>query len=65
MFVMGKGVRGGLYGKHPSLTELDKGDLVHTTDFRRVYGEVSQSLFGVKSKALFGKSFPRLGFLPA
>ena len=65
MFVMGKGVRGGLYGKHPSLTELDKGDLVHTTDFRRVYGEVAQSLFGVKSKALFGKSFPRLGFLPA
>jgi uncharacterized protein (DUF1501 family) len=31
-------VKGGQYGKIPSLTELDAGDnLIHTTDFRRVY----------------------------
>jgi uncharacterized protein (DUF1501 family) len=64
MFVMGKAVKGGLYGEHPSLTELDKGDLKHTTDFRRVYGEVAKSVFGVKPKPLFGKAFPRIGFLP-
>ena len=64
MLVMGKGVRGGLYGEHPSLTELDKGDLVFTTDFRRVYGELASSIFGAKSKDLFGKTYPRLGFLP-
>jgi uncharacterized protein (DUF1501 family) len=65
MLVMGAGVRGGLYGEHPSLTELDRGDLVYTTDFRRVYGELAQSLFGIKSKALFGEIHSRLGFLPS
>ena len=37
MFVVGNHVRGGLYGQHPSLTELDDGNLIKTTDFRRVY----------------------------
>jgi len=37
MFVIGKSVKPGLYGKHPSLTDLDgNGDLKMTTDFRRV-----------------------------
>ena len=41
MFVAGSGVRGGHYGDIPSLTELDDGDnLVHTSDFRRVYSTV-------------------------
>lgn len=38
MFFAGKGVRGGHYGERSSLSALDAGDnLVHTTDFRRVY----------------------------
>ena len=38
MYFAGKGVQGGHYGKPLSLTALDDGDnLVHTTDFRRVY----------------------------
>ena len=37
MFVIGNHVQGGLYGKPPSLTELDDGNLIKTTDFRRVY----------------------------
>jgi uncharacterized protein (DUF1501 family) len=38
MFLAGKNVNGGHYGKAPSLTELDDGDnLIYTTDFRRVY----------------------------
>ncbi len=38
MFFAGKGVRGGHYGQRSSLTALDAGDnLIHTTDFRRVY----------------------------
>ena len=37
MFVIGNDVRGGLYGEPPSLTELDDGNLIKTTDFRRVY----------------------------
>jgi uncharacterized protein (DUF1501 family) len=38
MFFSGANVRGGHYGKAPDLGALDAGDnLVHTTDFRRVY----------------------------
>jgi uncharacterized protein (DUF1501 family) len=37
MFLLGTGVKGGLYGVPPSLTDLDDGDLKHTTDFRDVY----------------------------
>jgi hypothetical protein len=38
MYLIGKQVRGGHYGKLPSLIDLDEGgNLVYTTDFRRVY----------------------------
>ena len=38
MYFAGKGVKGGHYGKPLSLSALDEGDnLIHTTDFRRVY----------------------------
>jgi uncharacterized protein (DUF1501 family) len=37
MFLIGDGVRGGLHGEPPSLTDLDDGDLKYTVDFRDVY----------------------------
>lgn len=38
MFFVGKGLNGGHYGTPVSLSTLDGGDnLIHTTDFRRVY----------------------------
>ena len=37
MFVVGKHVKGGFYGRPPSLTDLDDGNLKMTTDFRSVY----------------------------
>jgi uncharacterized protein (DUF1501 family) len=37
MFLVGKHVKGGFYGRPPSLTDLDDGNLKMTTDFRRVY----------------------------
>lgn len=40
MFVVGGAVKGGLYGKYPSLTELSQGDLAHTVDFRSVYADL-------------------------
>jgi uncharacterized protein (DUF1501 family) len=46
MVVIGKGVKGGFYGKHPSLTDLDDGNLKMTTDFRRVYATVIQEWLG-------------------
>jgi len=40
MFVAGGGVKGGMYGNYPSLTELSQGDLNHTVDFRKVYADL-------------------------
>jgi len=47
MFVVGNQVKGGQYGKIPSLTKLDAGDnLIHTTDFRRVYATMIAGWLG-------------------
>ena len=37
VFITGKRVRGGHYGKMPNLVDLDDGNMRHTTDFRGVY----------------------------
>ena len=47
MFVAGKPVKGGHYGRIPSLTKLDAGDnLIYTTDFRRVYSTMISRWLG-------------------
>ena len=46
MFIFGKGVKGGLYGPHPSLTDLDDGNMKMTTDFRRVYATMIKEWLG-------------------
>jgi uncharacterized protein (DUF1501 family) len=63
MLVAGARVKGGLHGKHPSLTELDAGDLVHTTDFRSVYGAAIEGCFGVRASDVLGAEYPRLALL--
>jgi uncharacterized protein (DUF1501 family) len=65
MFVAGDSVKGGLYGKHPSLTNLDDGDLIHTTDFRSVYATLIQSWFGVDATRVLGEKYPLLPLLKA
>ncbi|MBQ1047521.1 DUF1501 domain-containing protein [Micromonospora sp. C51] len=44
MLLLGSGVRGGLYGEPPSLTDLDRGDLKFTVDFRDVYATLLESV---------------------
>src|SRR5262245_19481712 len=44
MFLIGPGVRGGLYGTPPDLRDLDNGDLKYTTDFRDVYAALLQGV---------------------
>ncbi|HZM96911.1 MAG TPA: DUF1501 domain-containing protein [Vicinamibacterales bacterium] len=46
MFIVGKGVKGGMYARHPSLTDLDDGNLKMTTDFRRVYATMIDEWLG-------------------
>lgn len=64
MFLTGTPVKGGLYGKHPSLQDLHDGDLIHTTDFRTVYAGVLERWFGVESEPILGARYDALqGFL--
>ena len=63
MFVLGGRVKPGLFGKHPSLTDLDHGDLKFNTDFRSVYGTVLDSWLNTPSQVVLGRKFPSLAIL--
>jgi uncharacterized protein (DUF1501 family) len=63
MLVFGSKVKGGVYGKHPSLTDLDDGDLKMTTDFRSVYGTVIEKWFKAEQEKVLDASYPVLGFV--
>jgi uncharacterized protein (DUF1501 family) len=60
MFIVGGGVRGGLFGKHPDLERLDAGDLKLTTDFRRVYASVLDGWLGISSEKVLGEKWEPL-----
>jgi uncharacterized protein (DUF1501 family) len=47
LFVLGGGIKGGLHGAQPSLSDLQDGDLKHAVDFRSVYGAVAQGCWGL------------------
>ena len=62
MFIVGNGVKGGLYGNHPSLTDLDDGNLKMTTDFRRVYATMIAEWLGfADTKTILKGTFDPLG----
>lgn len=54
MFLFGPMVEPGLTGKHPSLTNLDNGDLRFTTDFRNVYAAVLQNWLQTDAREVLG-----------
>src|SRR5439155_15372448 len=57
MLLVGRKVKAGVVGKHPSLTELEMGNLKHHTDFRQVYAGVLDKWLGVPSKPVLGGEF--------
>ena len=62
MFIVGKPVQGGFYGQHPSLTDLDDGNMKMTTDFRRVYATLIKEWLGYDDTAAVLKGrFDTLG----
>lgn len=61
VFLLGDGVRGGLHGEQPSLTDLDDGDLRHTTDFRDVYASLLGDVLGADPARTLGGWGGRLG----
>jgi uncharacterized protein (DUF1501 family) len=63
MFVLGGGTKPGLFGKYPSLTDLDHGDLKFSTDFRSVYGTVLDRWLKAPSQVVLGRKFPALAIV--
>jgi uncharacterized protein (DUF1501 family) len=63
LFILGGGVKPGLYGRYPSLTELNDGDLKFSTDFRSVYATALEKWLGVPSEQVLGRKFPLLPFI--
>ena len=60
MFVMGPGIRQGIVTNHPSMSNLDQGDLKYVVDFRSVYASVLQNWLETPSKPILGDQFPLL-----
>jgi uncharacterized protein (DUF1501 family) len=60
VFLIGGGVKGGLYGSHPDLGRLNDGNLAFSTDFRSVYATVIQRWLGRPSELIVGGTFPTL-----
>ena len=52
--LLGGGVRGGLFGRHPDLEDLEDGDLKYTLDYRSVYQRLLAGWFGLPDNRFSG-----------
>ena len=65
-FVIGNAVKGGLYGRAPSLNNLVLGDnLEATVDFRRVYATLIHEWLGADATRVLGQPFAPLDMFGA
>lgn len=60
VFLAGAPVAGGLVGAHPSLLDLDAGDLKTSIDFRQIYAAVLDNWLGIRSTGVLGERFEPL-----
>jgi uncharacterized protein (DUF1501 family) len=62
-FMFGPGLKPGIHGAHPSLTDLQGGgggSLKHTTDFRSLYATVLEKWLGIPSQPVLEEKFALL-----
>jgi uncharacterized protein (DUF1501 family) len=60
MFMIGGKVKGGLWGAHPSLTDIEADAPKFHTDFRRVYATVLERWLNLKSEKILPPGFAPL-----
>jgi uncharacterized protein (DUF1501 family) len=66
LFVIGNAVKGGLYGEHPSLSDLDRnGDIKYKVDFRSVYAGLLRDYLGADATRVLAGSYAPVGVLKA
>ncbi len=63
VFLVGPGVRGGLHGAQPDLTDLDDSDPKFTVDFRRVYTTLLEKWLGTRAAGVLPGAFEPLALL--
>lgn len=63
LFLIGGGVKGGVYGALPNLAQNNMGNLGFTTDFRSVYATVLERWLGRPSEQILMGRFPQVGVL--
>lgn len=59
----GKLKKAGFYNGAPNLSNLDKGDLIHSMDFRRVYATLLNKWLKVDDQTILNKQFKTLGIV--
>ena len=57
VFLVGGRVKGELFGKHPSLTDLDQDALKFQVDYRNLYATVLQSWLGLDARPVLGATY--------
>jgi len=63
MFLVGSTIRPGVLGEHPSLEDLDDGDLRFGIDFRSVYAGLLEDWLDAPSAAVLGGTFRKASLL--
>lgn len=64
VFVLGRKVKGGLYGAYPSLTDIDRnGDLKYEVDFRSVYFTLIDRWLAGDAKGVLARTYENIGFI--
>jgi uncharacterized protein (DUF1501 family) len=63
LFLVGPAAKAGLVGAHPSLDDLDDGDLKFHTDFRRIYAGLLTDWLDCPHESVLGGGFPPLTVL--
>lgn len=63
LFLVGAGVKGGIYGSAPDLSATNMGNVRFTTDFRSVYATVLERWLGRPSARVLGGAFDQIALL--
>jgi len=65
MYFVGDMIRPGLLGNHPSLTDLDEGDLKFNVDFRSVYTSVLEDWLKAPAEKILGRKYQKAQIIKA
>jgi len=63
LFMIGGGVKGGIYGSYPDLSNPNMGNVRFATDFRSVYATVLERWLGRSSEPILQGRFASIGAL--